>query len=134
VWSLDTNVVVRLIVEDDVAQGALAEEAWRAALASGGVFLSIPVLIELGWVLRVSYRFDRATIIAALRRLIDIAGVVVEHETTVRRALDGSERSLADFSDHVILESARDANALPVLTFDERFARETDVRRLTAPP
>ena len=38
------------------------------------------------------------------------------------------ESSVADFSDCLVLEAARDAGALPVLTFDERFAREPDVQ------
>jgi predicted nucleic-acid-binding protein len=130
--SVDTNVVVRLLVKDDVAQTRIADETWRDLLASGGVFLSKVVLVEVGWVVRVSYGFDRATIAEALRRLVDIEGVVVEHEPTIRRALDRYERGSAEFADYVLLESSRDASALPVLTFDQRFARETDVQ-LVAP-
>ena len=47
--SVDTNVVVRLLVEDDAEQTRLAEEAWKDLLASGGVFLSKVVLVEVGW-------------------------------------------------------------------------------------
>jgi predicted nucleic-acid-binding protein len=61
-----------------------------------------------------------------------VDGVVVEHETTMRRAIDRFERGSADFADYVILESSREASALPVLTFDQRLARETDVE-LIAP-
>lgn len=126
--SVDTNVVVRLLVKDDAAQTQMAEETWEDLLTSGGVFLSKVVLVEVAWVVRVSYRFDRATIAQALRRLIDIDGVVVEHDPALRRALDRFEGGSADFSDYVILESSRDASALPVLTFDERFAREAEVQ------
>ena len=58
------------------------------------------------------------------RRLVDSRGVTVEHETIVRRAIDSFAAGTADFSDHVILESSRQASALPVLTFDQRFARD----------
>jgi len=128
--SLDTNVILRLVVKDDDTQRLAAQHAWRDAVASGGIFLSKIVLVELAWVVRASYGFDRATIAQALRRLIDLDGVVVEHEPAVRRALDRFERGPADFSDYVILESSREASALPVLTFDQRFARETDVRMI----
>jgi len=40
---------------------------------------------------------------------------------------DPAQAGPADFSDYFIRESSREASALPVLTFDERFARGTDV-------
>jgi len=63
--AVDTNVVVRLVVEDDDEQTPAAAAAWRALLASGGVFLSKVVIVEVAWVLRVSYRFDRQAIATA---------------------------------------------------------------------
>jgi predicted nucleic-acid-binding protein len=45
----------------------------------------------------------------------------------VRRAIVAFEAGPADFSDYFIRESSREASALPVLTFDERFARGADV-------
>jgi predicted nucleic-acid-binding protein len=127
VLSLDTNVVVRLLVDDDAEQRASAVRVWREALASGGIFLPTVVLVEVAWVVRASYGFDRATIAQALRRLIDTEGVVVDRVGSVRRALDGFESGAADFSDYVLLESSRLGGALPVITFDQRFAREADV-------
>lgn len=132
--SLDTNVILRLVVKDDLAQRRAAEHAWRSAVASGGVFLSTVVLVELAWVVRASYGFDRATIVQALRRLLDLEGVVVAHAPAVRRALDRFERGAADFSDYIILELSREASALPILTFDQRFAREAEVQIVTPRP
>jgi predicted nucleic-acid-binding protein len=130
--SVDTNVVVRILVRDDDAQTRLADQKWDELLASGGIFLSKVVLVESVWVARVSYRFERATIAEAIGRLIDLDGVAVEQEPTVRRALARFEHGSADFADYVILESSREVHALPVLTFDERFGREADVE-LIAP-
>ena len=65
--SFDTNVLVRLLVLDDPDQCARAERAWRNAIGSGGVFVSIVALVETSWVLRVSYRLDRATIANSIR-------------------------------------------------------------------
>jgi predicted nucleic-acid-binding protein len=124
--SFDTNVVVRLLVEDDPAQCERAERAFRGALAGGGVFLSTVVLVELVWVLRVACKQDRAVIATALRKLVDTAGVVVEHDAIIRAAILEYEKGPADFSDYVIRESSRERSALPVLTFDERFARSQE--------
>lgn len=128
--TFDTNVVVRLVVEDDEAQGRLAEEAWRAALAEDGVYLPKVVMVETVWVLRTAYGFDRPAVARTLRRLLEIEGVMVEDESEVRRALTHFERGAADIADYLILESARAASALPVMTFDQRFAREEEVEIL----
>jgi predicted nucleic-acid-binding protein len=125
--SFDTNVAVRLLVEDDPAQCDRAVRAFRRAVANGGVFFTATVLVEVAWVLRVACKQDRATIAAALRKLVDAEGVTIEHDGIVRRAIVAFEAGPADFSDYFIRESSREASALPVLTFDERFARGADV-------
>lgn len=43
--SFDTNVAVRLLVEDDPAQCERAVRAFRQAVAGGGVLLSATVLV-----------------------------------------------------------------------------------------
>lgn len=125
--AFDTNVVVRIVVEDDEAQGRLAEAAWRDALAKGGIFLPKVVVVETAWVLRSSYRFDSAAVASTLRRLLNVEGVNAEDESEVREALARFEQGNADLSDYLILESAREADALPVRTFDRRFSREDGV-------
>jgi predicted nucleic-acid-binding protein len=54
--AFDTNVIVRLLVRDDEEQCRRAERAFRKAVASGGVWLSVVVLVEVSWVLRVAYK------------------------------------------------------------------------------
>ena len=125
--SFDTNVAVRLIVVDDVEQCERAAQAFRRAVTDGGAFFSATVLIEVAWVLRVAYKQDRAAITAALRRFVGTVGVTVEHDAIVRRAIDAFEAGRADFSDYFIRESSREADALPVLTFDKHFAQGEDV-------
>jgi predicted nucleic-acid-binding protein len=63
VEAFDTNVVVRLLVEDDEDQCRRAERAFTRAVANGGVF-----------------KVDRATTAAALRRLHALEGVRMEDE------------------------------------------------------
>ena len=127
--TFDTNVVLRVVYRDDPGQADRACSAWQEAVDSGGgIFLTTVVLVELTWVLRVAAKFDRAAIAAALESLSNAQGVVVEEAQRVRRAIARFKVGAADFSDCLILEAARDAGALPVSTFDERFARELDVQ------
>ena len=126
--AFDTNVVVRLVLGDDPEQAALAAQHWRDALEQGGVYLSQIVLVELVWVLGFSVKLGRERIVAELRRLLALQGVVVEDVSNVIQAIACYEASSVDFADCLILESARKANALPVQTFDRRFARQADVK------
>jgi predicted nucleic-acid-binding protein len=119
VEAFDTNVIVR----DDDEQYRRAELIFRRATAGPGVWLASVVLVEVVWVLRVAYKFDRAASAASLRRLIDTDGVRVEDGATTRLALAAFEAGAADFADYFILESARRDGALPLHTFDERLSR-----------
>ena len=121
--AFDTNVVVRLCVRDDEEQCRRAEAVFRRATAREGAWLSSVVLVEVAWVLRVAYKFDRATTAATLRRLIATDEVHVEDDTTTRLALAAFEAGTADFADYFILESARRHGALPLSTFDERLSK-----------
>jgi predicted nucleic-acid-binding protein len=87
VEAFDTNVVVRLLVREDEEQYQRAERVLRRVTAGPGAWLSSVVLAEVAWVLRGAYKFDRATIAAALHRLIAIDGVHVEDGATTRLAL-----------------------------------------------
>jgi predicted nucleic-acid-binding protein len=128
VEAFDTNVVVRLIVRDDEAQCRRAELAFRGAIAASGAWLASIVLAEVAWVLRGAYKFDRATIAAALHRLIAIEGVNVEDGATTRLALAAFEAGSADFADYFSLESARRGGALPLHAFDERLGKSEGTR------
>jgi predicted nucleic-acid-binding protein len=128
VQTFDTNVVVRILLGDDPVQTALAARSWRAALRSGGVYLPVVVLIETVWVLAHAAKLGRERIAAELGRLTAVEGVRIEQPALIGRAIERYASGGADFADYVVLESAREYAALPVGTFDRRFAREPDVR------
>lgn len=123
--AFDTNVIVRLLVRNDGAQSQRAEQAFRAAVGSGGAWLAGVVIVEVAWVLRVAYKFDRAVTATALRNLLETAGVHLKDRTTTLAALAAFETGADDFADYFILESARHADALPLVTFDEQLRRST---------
>jgi predicted nucleic-acid-binding protein len=128
VEAFDTNVVVRLLVRHDEEQYRRAELIFRRATAGSGVWLANVVLVEIARVLRVAYKFDRATSAASLRRLIHTDGVQVEDGAKTRLALAAFEAGAADLAGYFILESARRDGALPLHTFDERLSRSDGVK------
>ena len=126
--TLDTNVVVRLLIGDDPQQTPIAEQAFLYAIASGGVYLPDVVLAEVAWVLR-GYDLERTTSYQLLERLVRTRGVVVDDIDAV---IDAHEQfSLGgDLADQLILARASSAAALPVLSFDRRFAASAGVELL----
>lgn len=128
--TLDTNVVVRLLIGDDPHQTPIAERAFLAAIASGGVYLPDVVLAEVAWVLR-GYDLDRQTRYDLLERLVRSRGVVVDDIDAVIDALQHFRQG-GDLVDQLILARAAHAGALPVLSFDQRFSRWEGVELLEA--
>ncbi len=128
--TLDTNVVVRLLIGDDPQQTPIAERAFLAAIASGGVYLPDVVLAEVAWVLR-GYDLVRQTRYDLLERLVRSRGVVVDDIDAVIDALEHFRQG-GDLADQLILARAARASALPVLSFDQRFSRWEGVELLEA--
>ena len=129
VVALDTNVVVRLLVGDDPAQTRKAERIFLEHVNGAGIFISLVVLAELGWVLSAAYEWDRATIHTRIQRLVRTRNVRVEELELVESALDEYEAGKAQLTDYLILGVARAASEA-LLTFDKKLARSPRVTLL----
>jgi predicted nucleic-acid-binding protein len=103
--AIDTNVVVRLLVNDDAAQGRRA----RSLLAAGQeVFVAPTVLLESEGVLRAAYGLAPDKIADFLRALLGLPGVRTAHPEQVALALAGYEQGM-DFADALHLASSSQA-------------------------
>jgi predicted nucleic-acid-binding protein len=81
--AVDTNVLVRLLTEDDVEQASAA----KSLLASRPVWIAKTVLLETGWVLRSLYGFNEDDVRNAFVKLLGLKNVRVEDEAAVSDAL-----------------------------------------------
>ncbi len=123
--ALDTNVVVRYLMQDDVDQSARAAAFIDGAADSGDtMYVPLVVLCEVAWVLRRAYRLDKADLIAALSGVLRAASFEVEAADAAYRALRRYAAGAADFADYVIVERANDAGCVGVATFDAKLLRE----------
>lgn len=123
--AIDTNVVVRALVDDDRRQASAVQEL----IAEHEVFVPITVILESEWVLRSGYSFAPAEIAAGLRRLGGLPGVNVEDPGEVAQALDWLEQGM-DFADALHLVRATRCDTF--VTFDRKFAKRA--KALGAPP
>ena len=128
--SLDTNVRVRYLVDDDVDQSAAVRALAGTLTAEKSAFVCREVIVELVWVLERSYGFSRDAISTALLDMLSSEGIVLETSDDVARAALGYRRGDADFSDLMIAAASRREGALPLYTFDQRASRLDGVNLL----
>ncbi len=130
--ALDTNILVRLVVEDEPAQARRAREFVMQAVRSAGegvaFFVTAIVLCELVWTLETRYRFPRGRIVAVMRGLLPSRAFVIQDASAVGNALDRYERGRGDFADYYLHEVARREGCAGVLTFDGTLLREPGFR------
>lgn len=122
---LDTNVLVRYIVQDDLAQAEAAtrliEE--RCTEQTPG-FVGIPVLVELVWVLTVAYDYEREVVASVVGQVLRTAELIVEDGEVVWLALRDFEGGSADFADCLIAQRNHAHGCETTYTFDRRATRE----------
>jgi predicted nucleic-acid-binding protein len=127
--AVDTNVLLRLLLDDDVGQASAARALFRTGAP---LYISHVVLAEAAWVLTSTYGFRREKLAGLIAMLLDADGFVLEDPPLVQAALAAFRSSKADFSDCLILGIAQRAGASPLATFDEKLAKLPSTRRLGA--
>lgn len=112
----DTNLVVRLLVDDDPAQTRAAVQFF----AMGAAFFSVTVLLETEWVLRANYHRTRAEIAHAIRQLMALPNAATEDEPNLARAVDWYAKGW-DFAD--ALHLARLPRDADFVSFDRKLVK-----------
>jgi predicted nucleic-acid-binding protein len=130
VIALDTNVLVRFLVQDDPLQAQLATKVIDQLTDDAQGFVSREVLIELVWVLERAYRLGRAEIAVALDGLLSATELDIEGSDEVAPALELYRNNGFGFADLMIAAAARRACANELVTFDRKASRLPGVRLL----
>ncbi len=115
--SLDTNVLLRIIVRDDPRQRETA-----SALLLSTVFIPDTVLLETAWVLANTYRIDRQHLADALLGILDAPTVTVNDENAIRWALTRYASVKSDIADLFHLAQAQRTDRF--VTFDRKLAAQ----------
>lgn len=113
--AFDTNLLVRLVINDHPAQAEFAANLLKTHRA----LLLRSVLLETEWVLRFSYKFPRERVHAFFHLLLQTENTVIEDSLAVARALDWYQRG-ADFADALHLAGC---GKTVMQTFDRGFCK-----------
>lgn len=116
--AVDTNILVRLLVQDDAKQAQKAE----ALFANEKISIADTVLLETEWVLRYAYKLEAADIHTALSSLLGLDNVFVRDQVAVQQALEWFQTGM-DFADawHLALSQTCEQFA----TFDLKLIKKS---------
>lgn len=115
--AVDTNIIVRLLTQDDELQYQKSRELFQ----NYNVFIPDTVILETEWVLRFAYKFKPIEICVALRKLFGLPNVHLSDDSLVFKVLEWHELGL-DFSDAFHL--AQSQNHAVFYTFDDKFVKK----------
>lgn len=121
-YAIDTNVLVRIIIQDDEVQ---MKKAVKYVEECGDVFISLIVLCEFSWVVTSVYEFDKHNLLDVIENILRTEQFSVQEPDSVREALNEYKKSNADFSDCLIGAIAKNHRCANVATFDKRAAKST---------
>ena len=121
--AFDTNLLVRIAVNDDQHQADIAERL----INDNEVFISRTVLLETEWVLRSVYKIPRRDIALFVDNVLMTENIVIENTEEIYRAIEWYKLG-ADFADAIHLCIC---NKIVLHTFDTEFCKEAKKRGAT---
>jgi len=120
---LDTNVVLRFVLQDDIGQSPRSTALFDSLSPQSPGYISIVTLAELAWVFDRTYRKPRNEIAVLLRGLLESNDLVLENHDAVAQALRRFDSSNADFSDCLIERLCASGGCSRTMTFDVGAAK-----------
>ena len=120
---LDTNVLVRYIMQDDPKQSAKATAIIESLDDAGGGYVTLVSIVELVWVLGSSYALTCAQVALALDGILRTKQFTIERADQVLRALRVFKVGKSDFADCLIERTAASVGCDKTVTFDVSASR-----------
>jgi predicted nucleic-acid-binding protein len=97
---LDTNVLVRWILDDDPRQATRVQRLFEEVRElRSQLFVPSTVMLELEWVLRSRYKLDKFTVLGAFNALLETQELEFQDEPALERPISLYRQSSADFAD-----------------------------------
>lgn len=122
---LDTNVLIRYLVQDDPKQSTIASDFIELQCTTDNpCHVGKIVLCEIAWVLESLYGQTRKEIANIVEQLLQVGQLDIPESDVVWRALSDYRKSNADFPDH-LLARVNESNGCDVtVTFDKKASKQ----------
>lgn len=120
---LDTNVIVRYVMQDDPKQSQKAARLIEALSVESPGFVPLVAVVEFVWVLTSCYDLTREQVAAAIDGILRAKEFVVDRMEQITQALRVYRSGSADFADCLIERGATSAGCDKTMTFDVSAAR-----------
>lgn len=122
--ALDTNVLVRFLVNDDERQSKFVYKVFRQAeMDKSTFFVPLLVFLEMLWVLESVYNLARNDILDSINEVLLMPILKFEAQATIQRFIFVARDSKIDLSDILIACSAKLSGCKSVLTFDKKASK-----------
>jgi predicted nucleic-acid-binding protein len=121
--AVDTNVLLRLFLEDSPGETDIAEALLAGRSARNPVYIATPVLLEIVWVLETKGH-RRAGVAEVLQNICALDNTIIADREQVTQAVDAYASGKADFADYLILAGSRTAGAAWLASFDKALCQE----------
>ena len=121
---LDTNLLVRYIVQDDPKQSKKAERIieFNCSNENPG-WISMIVLCEFVWVIQGAYDYPKDVVISILYKILSTTELQIENVSIIREALKMFEKENLDFADAIIGCFNNSFECSTTYTFDKKASK-----------
>jgi predicted nucleic-acid-binding protein len=124
VIGIDTNILIRFIVQDDAVQTRQVDALLQARLsADDRGFVSLVTIVEVVWVLRRFYAFSAQQIASAVETILLTESLELQNRQEVYIAMLTLKSGLGSFDDALIAALGTWAGCDRTLTFDRKAQR-----------
>lgn len=119
--ALDTNAIVRVLIEDDEIQAKKVQTVIKNAELNGRrILILTEVLIETVWVIESVYHCSRKEISLLIENLLTTPTFYLPDSTVIRKAIKMFKNS-GDFADLLIVGQAQHYQAKKLFSFDKKL-------------
>ena len=126
--ALDTNILLRYLVQDDPTQAEAARWLIEEQLTPERPgYVAVTAVLELDWVLRSKFQLHESTVATLIVGLMQASALVFEHADEIQEALRYTHGDLAD---NILHRVSRSNGCSHTVTFDKKFARIDGVELL----
>jgi predicted nucleic-acid-binding protein len=132
VIGLDTNILLRLVLQDDPVQSPRVSQLIGDLESEGPAYINCISLMEFAWFLRRRLNIERMEVAAAISDLLEAEDLIVEDEHLVEEALSLMHEQSVEFADSFIALRNRAAGCRSTFTLDRKAAARVPGMELLA--